>query len=127
ALSENLYGIALFLFPLRALGVTPIAAYNVAMLAGFALSGFVVYLLGQFVSGSAPAGIAAGIFYAFVPFRFTHLSHVQYVWGWTLPLLLYALLRRNPMLFGFAFLINGLSNVHALLFGSIAIFIAALI
>src|SRR5437016_5249104 len=62
AFSENLFGIAIFLFPLRALGVTPIAAYNVAMLAGFALSGFVVYVLGHFVSESVPAGIAAGIF-----------------------------------------------------------------
>lgn len=127
AFSENLYGIALFLFPLRALGVTPIAAYNVAMLAGFALSGFVVYLLGRQASGSALAGIAAGIFYAFVPWRFVHLSHVQYVWGWTLPLMLYALLRRSPVLFGVAFLLNGLSNLHAFLFGAVAIAIAAAI
>jgi hypothetical protein len=132
AFSENLYGIALFLFPLRAAGVTPIAAHNVAMLLGFALSGWVMFLLGREVTGSAGAGVAAGVFYAFVPFRFVHLSHVQHVWGWPLPLMLYALLRharapsrRSALLFGAAFLLNGLANIHAFLFGSIALALAA--
>src|SRR2546423_165032 len=72
AFSENLYGIALLLFPLRALGIGPLTAHNAAVLLGFAFSGFAAFLLGRMISGSAPAGIAAGIFYAFVPFRFTH-------------------------------------------------------
>ena len=45
AYSENLYGVAVLLFPLRAVGVGPIAAYNVAMLAGLAFCGFAMYLL----------------------------------------------------------------------------------
>jgi hypothetical protein len=128
AFSENLYGIALVLFPLRAMGVSPLAAYNVAMLFAFALSGFGAYLLGRMVSGSTAGGVAAGIFYAFVPFRFTHLSHVQHVWGGTLPLMLAALLHyaRKPTwgraaLWSAAFLFNGLSNIHWLLFGAIAV------
>src|SRR5258706_11746267 len=134
AFSENLYGIALFLFPLRALGVGPVAAMNVAMLLGFALCGFAAYLLGWYLTRSTAAGIAAGVFYAFVPFRFGHLSQVQYVWGWPLPLLFLALLhyarqptRRNAALFALAFVLNGLANVHALLFGSVAIALTALI
>ena len=51
AYSENLYGLAVLLFPLRALGVGPVAAYNVAMLAGFAFSGFAAYLLGRRLTG----------------------------------------------------------------------------
>jgi hypothetical protein len=134
AFSENLYGIALFLFPLRALGMSPVAAMNVAMLAGFALCGFAAYLLGWHLTSSRAAGIAAGVFYAFVPYRFGHLSQVQYVWGWPLPLLLLGLLhyKRQPTpraaaLFGVAFVLNGLANMHALLFGSVAIALAALI
>ena len=128
AYSENLFGIALLLFPLRALGAGPITAYNIAMLAGFALSGFSAWLLGRYLTGSAVAGVCAGIFYAFVPFRFTHLSHVQHVWGGTIPLMLLALLRyrdrptwRRAAVFGAAFLFNGLVNMHWLLFGSVAI------
>ncbi|MEO6259632.1 MAG: hypothetical protein ABIP63_04750 [Thermoanaerobaculia bacterium] len=128
AYSENLFGIALLLFPLRALGAGPITAYNIALLAGFAVCGFSAFLLGRYLSGSAIAGLCAGIFYAFVPFRFTHLSHVQHVWSGTIPLMLLALLRyrdrptwKRAAVFGAAFLFNGLVNMHWLLFGTVAI------
>src|SRR4051812_44894521 len=128
ALSENLYGLALLLFPLRAIGIAPLTAYNIAILAGFAFSGFAAYLLGARITGSFAGGMAAGIFYAFVPFRFTHLVHVQHVWGGWLPMLLVALLHysdsptwKRAALFGAVFLMNGLTNIHWLLFGSIAV------
>ncbi len=128
AFSENLYGIAVVLFPLRAVGVPPLAAYNVAMLLGYTLCGFAAYLLAFEITGSTWGAIAAGIFYAFIPYRFTHAPHVQYVWAWTLPLLLFTLVRyarkpdwRHAIWFGAVFLWNGLSNVHFFLFGSIAI------
>jgi hypothetical protein len=128
AFSENLYGIAIVLFPLRAVGVPPLAAYNVAMLLGYAMCGFFAYLLAREVTGSTGGAIAAGFFYAFVPYRFTHSSHVQYVWAGTIPLLLFALVRyarvpdwRHAAGFGAAFLWNGLSNVHFFFFASIAI------
>src|SRR5437660_5062102 len=128
AFSENLYGIALLLFPLRAFGMGALAAHNVALLLGFAFSGFAAYLLGRMISGSAWAGVAAGIFYAFVPWRFTQLPHVQHVFAGWLPMMLAALLyyARRPAwtraaLFGGVFLMNGLSNVHWFLFGSIAL------
>ncbi|HKO01009.1 MAG TPA: hypothetical protein VJ032_04920 [Thermoanaerobaculia bacterium] len=128
AFSENLYGVALLLFPLRAIGVEPLTAHNIAMLMGFAFSGFAAYLLGARITGSFSAGIAAGVFHAFVPFRFTHLVHVQHVWSGWLPMLIVVLLHyrdrptwRRAALFGAVFLMNGLTNVHWLLFGSIAI------
>jgi MFS family permease len=128
AFSENLYGIALLLFPLRALGVDALTAHNLAILLGFAFSGFAAFLLGRMISGSALGGLAAGIVYAFVPFRFTQLPHVQHVFAGWLPMMLVALLHyargpswRRAALFGGAFLMNGLSNVHWFLFGSIVI------
>jgi hypothetical protein len=126
AFSENLYGLALLLMPLRAAGVGPLAAHNIAMLAGFAFSGFAAYLLGYRISGSFLGGIAAGMFYAFAPWRFTQLPHVQHVWGGWVPMLLVALLHyanapdwRRAALLGGVFLINGLTNIHWFLFGSI--------
>ncbi|MEA2490095.1 MAG: hypothetical protein QOH21_1887 [Acidobacteriota bacterium] len=128
AFSENLYGVAVLLFPLRAVGVGPVAAYNVAMLLGFAFSGFAAYLLGRRLTASWIAGMAAGVFYAFVPFRFVHLSHVQHVWGGWLPLLLLALLayvdepdRKRAALFAAVFVMNGLTNIHYFFFGSLAV------
>ncbi|HEX6083176.1 MAG TPA: hypothetical protein VF266_01545 [Thermoanaerobaculia bacterium] len=132
AYSENLVGVAALLFPLRALGAGPVAAYNVAMLAGFAFCGFAAYLLGLRLTGSWWAGMAAGVFYAFVPFRFVHLSHVQHVWGGWLPLLLVALLAyherpawKRAWLLAAVFVMNGLTNIHYLLFGALAIAITS--
>lgn len=132
AFSENMYGVALLLFPLRALGVGPLAAHNVALLLGFAFSGFGAYVLGQRLTGSFAAGFAAGVFYAFVPWRFVQLPHIQHVWGGWLPLLLVSLLMygerpapRRAALFAAVFVMNGLTSIHALLFGAFAIAVTA--
>ena len=132
AFSENLYGVAVLLFPLRAVGVGAVAAYNVAMIAGFAFCGFAAFVLGMRLTRSFAAGLAAGVFYAFVPWRFVQLSHVQYVWGGWLPLLLVALLAyherptwKRAWLLAAVFVMNGLTNIHYLFFGALAIAITA--
>jgi hypothetical protein len=132
AFSENLYGIAMLLFPLRLFGVDAVSAYNIALLAGFAFSGFGAYVLGRRLTGSWIAGMAAGVFYAFLPYRFTHLPHLQHIWGGWLPLMLAALLayaerptRKRAIVFAAMFAMNGLTNIHYLFFGALAIAITA--
>lgn len=132
AFSENLSGLALLLFPLRALGAGAITAHSLALIAGFAFSGFGAYILGRRMTGSWLAGMAAGVFYAFVPFRFTHLPHLQHIWGGWLPLMLAALLtyaarptHRNAALFAALFVMNALTNIHYLFFGALATAITA--
>jgi hypothetical protein len=134
AFSENLYGLAILLFPLRLLGVNPIVAHNIALLAGFAFCGFAAYLLGRRLTDCFAAGIAAGVFYAFVPFRFVHLSHLQHIWGGWLPMLLFALLwyadaptRKRAIGVAAVFVMNGLTNIHYLFFGSFAIAVTAVL
>ena len=134
AMSENLYGIALLLIPFRAIGFSAVTAYNLALLGGFAFSGFAAWMLGVRLTGSFVAGLAAGVFHAFVPFRFTHLPHVQHVFAGWVPLLIVALLAyvdrpnwRTAAIFAFVFLMNGLTNIHWLLFGSFAIGMTALL
>lgn len=134
ALSENVYGISILLFPLRMLGMAPLTAYNVAMIGGFAFCGFAAYLLGSHLTRSWAAGLAAGVFYAFVPFRFVHLPHLQHVWGGWLPMMLFALLlyaekpsRRRAAFFAAAFVMNGLTNIHYLFFGALAVAVTAVL
>ncbi|HEX6158999.1 MAG TPA: hypothetical protein VF111_02465 [Thermoanaerobaculia bacterium] len=86
------------------------------------------------LTGSWTAGIAAGIFFAFVPWRFTHLTHLQHEWTLWMPLALLALLRlhertsiANAALLAGALLMNGLTNLHWFAFGSVAIGVAALV
>lgn len=127
AFSENVLGIALLTLPLHAMGADPILVYNICVLLGFALSGYGAWVLARMVTGSIPAALLGGVFYAFVPYRFDQLSHLQHVWGGVIPLLIAATLwySRRPgwtaaVWVGAAFLFNGLINIHWLLFGSFA-------
>jgi hypothetical protein len=128
AYSEHLTGIALLLLPFHIAGVEPLALYNLAMLLGFALSGYGAYVLARKFTPSVTASLIAGIFFAFVSFKFDHLAHLQNISSGWLPLILAAMIaywrepsRRNAGWFAAAFVMNGLTNVYYLLFVSAAI------
>ncbi|MGZ7040447.1 MAG: hypothetical protein ACXVH7_01520, partial [Thermoanaerobaculia bacterium] len=128
AYSENMVGIAVLILPFWLAGVGPITLYNLAMLFGFALSGYGMFVLARRIVGSFPGAIAAGIFFAFAPFKFDHLSHVQIIFSGWLPLMFAALLafwktpaRSRALWLAIAFVMNGLTNVHYLLFGSLTL------
>lgn len=134
AFSENLLGIALPLLPLYLFGAEPITIYNAATFLGFALSGYGAYVLARVVTGSAGAAICSGIYFAFLSFRFTHLTHLQHLWACWLPLTLAALIwfakKQTPKraaLFGAAFLMNGITNLHWFAFGSVALALSFLL
>ncbi len=80
AFSENLLGIVLVLSPLLAMKVPLLLLHNIAILFGFASAGYAAALLGRYLTGSMMAGIVGGFFFAFVPWRFTHLTHLQHLW-----------------------------------------------
>ncbi|HEX6974383.1 MAG TPA: hypothetical protein VF147_08280, partial [Vicinamibacterales bacterium] len=128
AYSENLVAVALITLPLHLTGVPPLAIYNIALILGFALSGYGAYVLGRMVSGSLAGGIAGGIFYAFVSFKFDHLPHLQITFSPWVPLLLAALLAfwrkpgwRQGVLLAAVLVANGLTNVYYLMFGGVAV------
>ena len=128
AYSENLVGIALLCLPFYAVGLAPLTIYNIAMLLSFALSAYGASVLARVITGRFWPSLLAGILYGFVPYRFGHLAHLQVISAAWLPLLLAALLayRRSPTklraaLFAGAFVMNGLTNIYFLLFGSVAV------
>ncbi len=122
-LSEHLAGIAAFTAPFHFVGLTPIAAYNVALiLCGF-LSGYFAFLLGRSLTGSAAAGLVAGVAFAIAPYRASQLSHLQVLTSQWMPLALFAMhqhlddgRRRWLVLFAAAWLLQALSNGYYLLF-----------
>lgn len=129
AYSEHLVGIALLTLPFHLAGVPPIALYNIAMLLGFALSGYAAFVLARMFTPLFLPAFAAGIFFAFVSFKFDHLAHLQIVVGsgW-IAFILAALLAwwRRPdwtraALFAGAFVMNGLTNIYFLLFAAAAV------
>ena len=128
AYSENLFGIAIIALPFYLAGCPPLVIYNLMFILGFAFCGYGAYALVRIATGSAAAGIISGVLYAFVPFRFDHMPHLQIIWGGWLPLILAALLhywKRSTWWtaagFGGALLMNGLTNVHYFLFGTLTI------
>jgi hypothetical protein len=128
ALSEHLAGVGLFTTPILLLGGTPALAYNVALLLSCALSGFCTYLLVEYLTRSPLAAGCAGLSYAIAPFRAGQLSHLQVLTSQWLPLMLLGLhgyletgRRRWLVLFGVAWVIQGLSNGYYLLFAPVLV------
>ncbi|MFN2387691.1 MAG: hypothetical protein ABR576_15650 [Thermoanaerobaculia bacterium] len=124
AFSENLYGAAVFGFPLYAAGVSTLAAYNVSFLLGMALSGMGAWALARAVTGDGPAALLAGLIFAFNPWRLAQIPHIQFQWAVFLPLFLLFLLRyledgrrRDALFFALFFAWNALANLHYALFG----------
>lgn len=93
AYSDSLLAPSLLVLPFRLLTTEPTILFNLATWIAYALSGFGMYLLARYLSGSDAIGIIAGIFFAFSPFRLDNITHLQYASQQWLPLLVYAFLR----------------------------------
>ncbi|MBV8520394.1 MAG: hypothetical protein JO197_23585 [Acidobacteria bacterium] len=128
AYSEHMTGIALFVLPFHLAGANAIALYGIALLLGFAFSGYAANVLARVVTGNDAAAFLAGIVFAFASFPISHIQHVQIVWSGWLPLMLAALLvywrtraTKHAAWLAAAFAMNGLTNIYWLLFGGFAL------
>jgi len=128
AFSEHMTGIALLVLPFHLAGLGAITVYNIAMLLSFALAGYGAFVLARVVTGDTIASLIAGVFFAFVSFKFDHLSHLQIIASGWIPLTLAALLLfhrtgsvKHAALFAAAFVMNGLTNIYWLMFTAFAV------
>jgi hypothetical protein len=127
AYSENLIAVGVLVLPFHLAGLPPIAVYNIAMLLGFALSGYGAFVLARMVSGSTIGALIGGIFFAFCSYKFDHLAHLQLVFSAWVPLTLAALLafwqratwKRGAAL-ALVLLLGGLTNIYLLMFAGVA-------
>jgi hypothetical protein len=134
AFSENFYGVSLFGFPVLAAGAPAIVNYNLILMLGMFLSALSAWALARYVTGDPLAAAVAGLVYAFVPWRFSQLPHLQFQWGGFLCLLLLFLLRyldegrtRDAVLFSCALAWNGLCNLHYALFSGFLVGVTLLL
>jgi hypothetical protein len=79
--------------PLIWSGVSVVAAYNWVLIGSIALSGAAMWLYAFQLTGSRGAALVAGIVFAFVPFRFDHLHHLELQATMFIPLTLWWLER----------------------------------
>ena len=88
ALSENLLTGALLAAPAALFSSSPVLLFNAVLLAGFVGSGYAAFLLAHDLTGSRLASGLAGILFAFAPYRFAHIPHLQLQLAFGIPLML---------------------------------------
>jgi hypothetical protein len=71
--------------PLFAAGLRPVLIHNLMLLGAMAASGVAMFTLARYLSGSTAAAIIAGIVFAFAPYRFAHLMHLELQWTMWIP------------------------------------------
>jgi len=133
AYSEHMLPQALLVAPLLWAGGSPVLAFNLSLLAGFALTGWAVaHVVGRW-TGSWAAGIVAGSLAAFNAHSLTRLPHLQALHMEFLPLALLAFdsLLRGPALrpaiaMAGWFVLQSLTSGYFLLFSAVAMLSAAL-
>lgn len=77
AYSEHLFSTALLALPFQLATAEPIAAYNLSLLLTFPLAAFGMYLLALRWTGQRDAAFIAGLIFAFAPYRFAAIAHLQ--------------------------------------------------
>lgn len=133
AFTENLLGLYPLASPIYWLSGNPVLAYNLTLFLMWPLSALAVFLLvRRLVAWEAAAGVA-GLAFAFSPMRAVALPHIQTMATFGVPLCLLALHgyrqdRRRPwlVLFGLAWLHQGLANGYYILYGGLTIGLWAL-
>ena len=111
------------ILPVYALTGNIILSYNLLFLSTFVLSGLGMFLFVREITGSARAGLVAGLIYAFAPYRVPQFSHLQVISSQWMPFVLYGLRRYfvtrhvTPLVgAGAALVAQNLSNGYFLLF-----------
>jgi hypothetical protein len=131
AFSEHMFVPSLMGAPLLWAGLTPVFVYNVLIIAGFALSGWAMFLLIERWTCNTAAAIIAGLLYAFNAHALTRFVHLQALHVEFFPLVLYALDRvlvertlKDAVLLAAAFVLQALCSNYLLVFTVYAMAIA---
>ena len=79
--------------PLIWAGLPPVLVHNLMLLGAIVASAVGMYVFARHVSGSHVGGVAAGIVFAFAPYRFDHYMHMELEWTIWMPWAFWALQR----------------------------------
>ena len=93
ALSDAMVVEGLVAAPLVWAGLNPVLVQNLLVLAAMAGSGAAMFALARYLTGSRGAAIVAGMVFAFAPYRFEHIMHMELQWAMWSPLAFMALHR----------------------------------
>lgn len=86
AYSDAMLALGLIAAPAIALGLHPVLAHNVLTLGAFVTAALGAFSFCRHLTGSTPAALVGGLIFAFAPYRFAHLSHLELLWMAPMPL-----------------------------------------
>lgn len=78
-------------------GLEPARIHNGLLILALALSGLAAYRLALRLTNSEPASLVAGVVFAFAPYRFAHIGHLELQWVVWMPVCLICLHRLFEM------------------------------
>jgi hypothetical protein len=93
AYQQSAFFTGLLAAPLLAVGIEPIVAVNLLLIAGLTASGMLTYLLAYAVTGRVIPSLVAGSLFAFHPNRMDHLGQFTYQQAVLFPLILWGMYR----------------------------------
>jgi hypothetical protein len=93
ALSDAMLLQGVLAAPLFWLGLPPVLVHNLLLLCAIVASGAGMFVLARHLSGSRLGACAAGIIFAFAPYRFEHYMHMELQWAVWMPWAFWALQR----------------------------------
>jgi len=115
-------------------GARPVLVHNLLLLGAIALSGAAMFALTVYLTGCRGAGVLSGIVFAFAPYRFEHVMHMELQWAMWMPLAFLALHRTldtGRMKYGLAagacVALQILSSIYYGIFLALLIWIAAVL
>jgi hypothetical protein len=135
-LSEHLLGLTPITTPIILATGDPLLGYNVAFLLAFFLCALTTHFLVVTISGRHDVAFVAGIAFAFAPYRFSQIAHIQVLSTYWMPLSLAGLHKyvdqrsqvpaqrgkmRWVLLFAFAWMMQALACGYYLFFLSVLV------
>jgi hypothetical protein len=123
AFSDHRLGESAIASPLQWLGCSPVAAYNLTLLATFPLSAIAAHWLAHTLTRRHDAAAICGLAFGFNPYRWAHIEHLELLAAFGMPAALAALhayrashARRWLVAFWGALVIQGLCTSYYLAF-----------
>jgi hypothetical protein len=120
--------------PLIWIGLPAILVHNLLLLAAIAFSGAAMFALARYLTRSRAAATVSGIIFAFAPYRFEHLMHMELEWTMWMPLAFLALHRlydtgrmKYGAAVGLCLALQMLSSIYYGIFLAVSIALAALL
>jgi len=119
--------------PLIWAGVPPVVVHNIMLLGAIVASAATMFLLVHYLTRSRGAALLAGTIFAFAPYRFEHIMHMELQWTMWIPLAFLAMQRtfdsgrvRDGIICGGTVVLQMISSVYYGLFLAMLLTIGAL-